>query len=118
MTEPPLPPLPPLGPPRGTNFSRRNAMQPLPPAPASTWISTSSTNKGPRHQTRLVLLSILDRQDIDDPAVGAMIAELHFARHLREQGVVLAAADVEPRPEPPPALPDENRSARNDVAVM
>jgi hypothetical protein len=29
----------------GTNFSRRNARQPLPPSPASTWTSTSSTNK-------------------------------------------------------------------------
>ena len=33
-TSPPRPPSPPEGPPRGTNFSRRKAMQPLPPLPA------------------------------------------------------------------------------------
>jgi hypothetical protein len=30
-TSPPRPPSPPEGPPRGTNFSRRNAVTPLPP---------------------------------------------------------------------------------------
>src|SRR5690348_5807700 len=43
-TSPPLPPSPPEGPPRGTNFSRRKAMQPLPPSPALTRILASSTN--------------------------------------------------------------------------
>src|SRR5579871_5754950 len=43
-TSPPLPPSPPEGPPRGTNFSRRNAMQPLPPPPAFTLIFASSMN--------------------------------------------------------------------------
>ncbi len=43
-TEPPTPPLPPSGPPRGTNFSRRKLSEPLPPCPAVTWMSTSSTN--------------------------------------------------------------------------
>ena len=42
MTSPPLPPSPPEGPPRGTNFSRRNAMQPLPPSPALIRIVASS----------------------------------------------------------------------------
>src|SRR5579864_1823255 len=46
MTSPPLPPSPPDGPPRGTNFSRRNAMQPLPPSPAFTRILASSMNIG------------------------------------------------------------------------
>src|SRR5271155_1567063 len=41
---PPLPPSPPEGPPRGTNFSRRKAMQPLPPPPALTRILASSIN--------------------------------------------------------------------------
>src|SRR5271163_3641719 len=41
---PPLPPSPPEGPPRGTNFSRRKAMQPLPPSPAFTRILASSIN--------------------------------------------------------------------------
>src|SRR5664279_4431623 len=43
-TSPPWPPSPPDGPPRGTNFSRRKAMQPLPPSPALTRIFASSTN--------------------------------------------------------------------------
>src|SRR5579884_423567 len=43
-TSPPLPPSPPDGPPRGTNFSRRKAMQPLPPSPAFTRIFASSIN--------------------------------------------------------------------------
>ena len=37
--------VPPEGPPRGTNFSRRNAMQPLPPSPALIRILASSMNK-------------------------------------------------------------------------
>src|SRR5271169_5759699 len=41
---PPLPPSPPEGPPRGTNFSRLNAMQPFPPSPALTRIFASSMN--------------------------------------------------------------------------
>src|SRR5258708_27257842 len=43
---PPCPPSPPEGPPRGTYFSRRKAMQPLPPSPAFTSILASSTNTG------------------------------------------------------------------------
>src|SRR5262249_7386237 len=43
-TSPPLPPSPPEGPPRGTNFSRRKATQPLPPSPAFTRIVASSMN--------------------------------------------------------------------------
>src|SRR5690606_16664073 len=44
QTSPPLPPSPPFGPPSGMNFSRRNATQPLPPLPAVTVISASSTS--------------------------------------------------------------------------
>src|SRR6266436_377794 len=43
---PPCPPSPPEGPPRGTYFSRRKAMQPLPPSPAFANILASSTNTG------------------------------------------------------------------------
>jgi hypothetical protein len=39
------------GPPRGTNFSRRNARQPLPPSPAFAVITTSSMNNTGRLQT-------------------------------------------------------------------
>src|SRR5271156_5971048 len=41
---PPWPPSPPEGPPLGTNFSRRKAMQPLPPSPAFNRILASSIN--------------------------------------------------------------------------
>src|SRR5579863_3812886 len=41
---PPRPPSPPLGPPRGTNFSRRKATQPLPPSPPAMRILDSSMN--------------------------------------------------------------------------
>ena len=39
-----IPATPPEGPPRGTNFSRRKAMQPFPPSPAFTRIFASSMN--------------------------------------------------------------------------
>src|SRR6478735_11529560 len=38
------PPSPPEGPPRGTNFSRRKAMHPLPPSPALIRMIASSIN--------------------------------------------------------------------------
>src|SRR5579859_89177 len=41
---PPRPPSPPLGPPRGTNFSRRNATQPFPPSPPAIRSLDSSIN--------------------------------------------------------------------------
>lgn len=43
-TLPPSPPLPPSGPPLGMNFSRRKLRQPLPPLPAFTVMTASSTN--------------------------------------------------------------------------
>src|ERR1051326_7612571 len=48
MTSPPRPPSPPDGPPRGTNFSRRNATQPLPPSPALTRMIAWSMNTDAR----------------------------------------------------------------------
>src|SRR5437870_11533185 len=50
---PPWPPSPPEGPPRGTYFSRRKAMQPLPPSPPFTNILASSTNTGRRLPRRI-----------------------------------------------------------------
>src|SRR6185369_14040667 len=41
---PPRPPSPPSGPPRGTNFSRLNEAEPLPPSPAITSMYASSLN--------------------------------------------------------------------------
>src|SRR5262249_21675808 len=53
MTSPPEPPSPPEGPPRGTNFSRRKATQPLPPSPALTLIFASSINMVASRQNSL-----------------------------------------------------------------
>src|SRR6266436_5807516 len=58
MTSPPLPPSPPEGPPRGTNFSRRNARQPLPPSPAFTRIVASSMNMDLHQRKRLTVPSV------------------------------------------------------------
>src|SRR5690242_7918941 len=46
MMLPPLPPSPPSGPPLGTYFSRRKETHPIPPSPAFTSITASSTNMG------------------------------------------------------------------------
>src|SRR5450631_1459163 len=82
MTSPPLPPSPPEGPPRGTNISRRNARQPLPPSPAFTRIVASSMNmehnrkndltmgsrKGYEHGLRLRLAEIAVPRVLHTPA--------------------------------------------------
>src|SRR4029079_12747383 len=96
-TETAAPPPPPSGPPRGTNFSRRKLRQPLPPLPAATWMSTSSTNIGTRILVRggmnsrpaLSTGELFDRNDRDLAAVLAVILEADLAVDLREQGVVL-----------------------------
>src|ERR1700677_4899116 len=97
-TSPPRPPSPPLGPPRGTNFSRRNARQPLPPSPAFTQIRTSSMNMG----VGLGLFSrrvpiageLFARFYTDVLAEAAAIAKHDNAGDLRKQRIVLATPDV------------------------
>ena len=51
-----------------------------------------------------------------DPAVGAMAFHRHHAVHQREQGVVLARADVRARLEAGAALPDDDLARRHLVA--
>src|SRR2546426_1970576 len=104
--DPPWPPSPPLGPPRGTNFSRRNARHPRPPPPAATWMSTSSTN------------TLLERLNTDHAAVCAVVLELHAARDLGEDRVVFAEAGIQPGAEAAAALAHDNRAAGHDVAVV
>src|SRR5688572_6835151 len=125
-TDPPLPPSPPSGPPRGTNFSRRKLRAPLPPCPAATWISTSSTKDivcsqqftvCSRRKPQTANRRLFQRQDGDHAALGAVIAELHRAVDLREERVVLAEPDVEAGAEPAPALTHQDRPAGDDVAV-
>src|SRR5258708_19827585 len=65
---PPWPPSPAEGPPRGTYFSRRNAMQPLPPSPPFTNILASSTNTGNR-------LHKIDRAGNEKTVQGSRTAE-------------------------------------------
>src|SRR5207248_2801807 len=135
--DPPWPPSPPLGPPRGTNFSRRNARQPRPPWPAATWMSTSSTNitigelanwrAGESRDGSIRRLSdcaihqlygLLDWLDADDAAVRAVVLELHAAGDLREDRVVFAEAGVQPRAESPPALTHDDGAAGDEIAVV
>src|SRR6187401_621267 len=59
-----------------------------------------------------------ERLDADHAAVRAMVGELHPARDLRKQRVVLAAADVQTRPEPAPTLADEDGATRHEVAIV
>src|SRR6476659_2088422 len=121
-TEPPGPPSPPLGPPRGTNFSRLNAMAPRPPCPAATWMSTSSTTTtGTRGQPGALRTSralAFQRNDADHASAGAVILELDRAIDFREQRVVLAETDVQAGPELAAALPNQNRPAGDNVAVV
>src|SRR5574340_1399742 len=116
-TSPPSPPSPPAGPPRGMNFSRRQATAPSPPSPAFTWMRTSSTNfigspgerpAGPRNAKRRgarwprgagaidpssrLALGLGD--DRDDALVAALAGELHRAVDLGVERVVAAHPDV------------------------
>src|SRR5262245_57424225 len=138
QTEPPLPPSPPLGPPRGTYFSRRKARHPLPPSPATTWMSTSSTNIGnwragdlwrrihirPTHKsptrqfTNSPTQELLDWQDADDAARRAVILESHASGDLRENRIVFAEPGVAARTEAPAALPHDNGATGHEVAVV
>jgi hypothetical protein len=59
----------------------------------------------------------LDRMHADHAAARAMVFELDPAVDLREERVVFATADVQPRAEPSSALTDEDRAARHDVAI-
>src|SRR6266704_6178681 len=110
---PPLPPSPPLGPPRGTNFSRRKAKQPLPPSPAFTEILTSSMNMdGPRLRPWDRLGA---RPDVDETAHAAAIAEFDHAGHFGEQRVILAPADVFARLQARAALPHDDGAAGHQL---
>src|SRR5436305_14396632 len=128
-TSPPRPPSPPEGPPRGTNFSRRNAMQPLPPSPPRTRTSAESMNMDVKLSAVSHQLSAGNRPptvalkgnlgfcrfDRDDAAVAAPVVEPHDAGDFREERVVPAAAHVRARKEFRAALPDEDRAARDEL---
>src|SRR5208282_2172752 len=145
ITSPPLPPSPPEGPPRGTNFSRRKAIQPFPPSPAFTRIFASSINmfatllaaktkassrrRGssrfakpaaaasamPVQQMDARLLRQFHRLDHHKLAHRALVQKLDPPRNLGKKRIVFAAAHVEPRLHARPALTHNDRSARHDL---
>src|SRR5262245_3006783 len=69
-------------------------------------MSTSSTNK------------LLDGLDADDAAVRAVVLEPHLAGDLRVDRVVFADARVQAGAEAASTLADDDRAARDDVAVV
>src|SRR3954453_10365807 len=138
MTSPPRPPSPPEGPPRGTNFSRRKAMQPLPPPPDAIRIFASSTNifssqsKKPRRPTRLYSsnpihantcrssgrnLRLRHRIDFDKLAHLSTVDELNHAIHFREKRVVFTAADVQARLDASAALAHDDGAAQHSLTA-
>src|SRR5215471_6706180 len=95
MTSPPRPPSPPEGPPRGTNFSRRKAMQPLPPSPALTRILASSMN-----MIRRMILQ-WTRPSVANLARGEFVRNRFVARLLMAAFLLLpsmSAQQVSPAP--------------------
>src|SRR6266853_318119 len=88
---PPRPPSPPEGPPRGTNFSRRKAMHPLPPSPALILMIASSIN----------MLSILIvqarariRRKQKSPAQSGVVRILLFLFHRGHAALHLVRRDI------------------------
>src|SRR5262245_15112173 len=127
---PPRPPSPPEGPPRGTNFSRRNAALPSPPLPACTWMVASSMNfiwgsaqtKKP-HRLRSGLIAAsggrLGREDAHGfLVVRARDRVLDLARDARVQGVVAADADVDAGVDHGAALAHEDLSRVRALAAV
>src|SRR5437588_3045078 len=126
---PPSPPSPPLGPPRGTNFSRRKAIQPCPPSPALTVILASSINmvdaveqnpeRSERAREPIASLRVLlfGGLDADEAAGAAFVFVLNDAGDLREEGVISADADINARLELRAALTNEDRAARHELAT-
>src|SRR5919109_1887773 len=130
-TSPPRPPSPPEGPPRGTNFSRRKATNPLPPSPAFTRIRASSMNiaetKRPRsreagaqpraaapHEFSLIYGFGLYRHVL---AQAAAVFEADDAAHLGEQGIVFAAADVQAGLDASAALAHDDGAAGHQLSA-
>src|SRR5579875_1237904 len=131
MTLPPSPPSPPEGPPRGTYFSRRKAMQPLPPSPPRTWMRASSTNMGgwaccqhrPGKRTGKEQRSGrrgrpgFDRQNVDEFPQTAFVLEPDDARHAGIERVVAPASDVQSGTIARAPLADQNAAAGYELPV-
>src|SRR4051794_10893395 len=120
----PSPPSPPDGPPLGTNFSRRKAIAPLPPAPAFTRIVASSTKCIGHALPRSAFRRRMDagalrgrgsRLNAGDRArAGAPV--VHLAVGEREQREVAAHADVRPGMNHGADLANEDVARQHDLA--
>src|SRR6185295_13024330 len=128
-TEPPRPPSPPDGPPRGTNFSRRNAVTPLPPSPPFTNILARSRNcisivgswqcavGSQKLSLHIAHCQLLCRINADELASPALLFELYDARDHREQRVIRAASHAVARFELGPALTHENLASEHGLSA-
>src|SRR5579884_3679924 len=128
---PPLPPSPPEGPPRGTYFSRRKAMQPLPPSPARTWMRASSTNMAgkaycqhrPGTKTGKEQRSGrrggigFDWNHVDKFPQAPLVLEPDNARHTGIEGIIAPAPDVESGTIAGAPLADQNAAAGHKLPV-
>jgi hypothetical protein len=63
-------------------------------------------------------VALLQRLDADDPSVRAVILEPNTSRNLGEDGVVFPSSGVQARTEAAAALPDDDRAAGDDVAIV
>src|SRR5690606_6048817 len=122
---PPRPPSPPSGPPFGMNFSRRNDATPLPPLPAVTSMRASSMNFMVTKKPRAAGLpaaprgASLQRVDADGAAIARPLdRELHPAVDQREQGVVLADADIGAGMELRAALAHDDRAGADGLSAV
>src|SRR5690606_14850416 len=139
-TDPPSPPRPPSGPPLGTYFRRRNDRPPSPPLPPCTVMSRTSRNgitgppderRGPRSRAaprglllarargpaRASVARSLQRLDVHEATLAALVGEPDRAVPQRVQREVAAEADVLARLEPGAALADEDAAGRDELAV-
>jgi hypothetical protein len=63
-------------------------------------------------------MRLLDWEDADDAAAGAVVLEPYASGYLREDGVVFTASRVQARQEPAATLADDDRAARDEVPVV
>src|SRR5580700_3938401 len=126
-TSPQRPPSPPAGPPFGTYFSRRHAMMPSPPLPASSVIAASSMNcicAENQKESRAALFrgacvvagASAGRDDVDMLAVPRG-GEADLTLDDREDRVVLAHHDADAGIELRPALADDDVARHDRLAA-
>src|SRR5512141_2850143 len=96
--------------------SSMNMLLKIPRRGAPPFLDRNGTD--PENENRL-LLALAFRgsgRDRDVAPEAALVVEVHDAVHLREERVVLGAADVQARLERRAALPDEDRAPGDELA--